>query len=41
VAGLEIFFRRATIEVRKSEPVCKFEEAECLPRTQLAQALRA
>jgi len=33
VAGIEIFSILATIEVRKSEPDCKFEEAACLPLT--------
>jgi len=39
LAGLEISFTRATMKLRKSEPVCKFEEAWCLPLTELAQAL--
>jgi hypothetical protein len=32
-AGLEISAARTTIIVRKSEYVCKFEEACCLPLT--------
>jgi len=38
LVGLEISFVLATMKLRKSEHVCKFEEAWCLPLTELAQA---